>query len=157
MITMDPLELPLGILDPEEGSEGIAIISEKDLTNIFERLVNYISLNGNMLLHYKWIILNNFPIFFHMLWLECNRLWNEKLFHTNTMMQLSQNATWDSYEQITANILPIIVSCGNVLQIFNSSIISWYKFQGNHRDSWCHQRDKSTDCYAECCRWVPKW
>lgn len=32
----------------EENSEGIAIVSEKDFTNIFERLVNYVSCDVNV-------------------------------------------------------------------------------------------------------------
>ena len=91
----------------EEGSEGIAIVSEKDFTNIFERLVNYVSIRdgfvvkSNLMLKcihashtYKDVKQATFPY----------------KYNDAALAKLGMGPLW---KEIMTNILPVVGASGS--------------------------------------------
>lgn len=91
----DPIDDYDGSLGPtpwkEDGSEGIAIVSEKDFTNIFERFVNYVS-NGLL-----WSFVSDTASYSLEHFEPHNRLSSRRHLHTSIMMQPYQSSEWDHF------------------------------------------------------------
>jgi hypothetical protein len=121
MCTDRPLPEPIddydGSLGPtpwnEDGSEGIAIVSEKDFTNIFERFVNYVSAQPFVCFttfalheHLKYVI---FPDYDFTLQAVKQETFSYK-YNNAALPKLGMGPLW---KEIMANILPIIEADGN--------------------------------------------
>ena len=94
--------------DAEEGSEGIAIVSERDFTNIFERLVNYVSLNGDDSPHHKFTIHLTFLRFSHIMTSIQQAVKQETFPYKYNDAALAKLGMGPLWKEIMTNILPIV-------------------------------------------------